>query len=72
MPPWPTPYGAPPAPIEQLVIEREFERAGVLRPSYGITAWNILTLIQFATEDQASRWVLPALGAGGHLVPVLQ
>ncbi|MCP4382552.1 MAG: acyl-CoA dehydrogenase, partial [Hyphomicrobiales bacterium] len=28
---------------------------------YGITAWNILTLIQYGTPDQLDRWVLPAL-----------
>ena len=61
MPHWPKPYGREAGAIEQLVIEQEFGRAGVKRPSYGITAWNILTIIQHATEDQAARWVLPAL-----------
>jgi len=61
MPHWPKPYGREAGPIEQLVIEQEFERAGIRKPGYGITAWNILTLIQYATEDQAARWVLPAL-----------
>ncbi|HTO02023.1 MAG TPA: acyl-CoA dehydrogenase [Microthrixaceae bacterium] len=61
MPPWPKPYGREAGAIEQLVIEQEFARAQVRRPGYGITAWNILTLIQYATDDQAERWVLPAL-----------
>jgi alkylation response protein AidB-like acyl-CoA dehydrogenase len=61
MPHWPKPYGREAGAVEQLVIEQEFDRAGVTRPSYGITAWNILTLIQYATPDQAERWVLPAL-----------
>jgi alkylation response protein AidB-like acyl-CoA dehydrogenase len=59
---WPKPYGRDASAVEQLVIEQEFEAHGIVRPGYGITAWNILTLIQFATEDQAARWVLPALG----------
>jgi 3-oxochol-4-en-24-oyl-CoA dehydrogenase len=42
--------------MEQLVIEQEFADAGHPRP-YGITAWNILTIIQYATEDQIARWV---------------
>jgi alkylation response protein AidB-like acyl-CoA dehydrogenase len=46
---------------EQLVIEQEFEAAGIKRPGYGITGWNILTLIQYANPDQVERWVLPAL-----------
>ena len=61
MPHWPKPYGREAGPIEQLVIEQEFGDAGVTRPQYGITAWNILTLIQYATQDQLDRWVLPAL-----------
>ena len=61
MPHWPKPYGREAGAIEQLVIEQEFEDAGVKRPSYGITAWNILTLIQYGDRDQLDRWVLPAL-----------
>lgn len=61
MPHWPRPYGRAAGAVEQLVIEDEFRKAGVARPGYGITAWNILTIIQHATEDQAARWVGPAL-----------
>ena len=61
MPHWPKPYGRDAGAIEQLVIEQEFAHAGVKRPQYGITAWNILTLIQYANQDQLDRWVLPAL-----------
>jgi 3-oxochol-4-en-24-oyl-CoA dehydrogenase len=61
MPNWPKPYGRAAGAIEQLVIEEEFAKAGVTRPQYGITAWNILTIIQYGTEDQLARWVDPAL-----------
>jgi len=61
MPHWPRPYGRSAGAVEQLVIEEEFGRAGVQRPQYGITAWNILTIIQYGTEDQLDRWVEPAL-----------
>jgi 3-oxochol-4-en-24-oyl-CoA dehydrogenase len=61
MPHWPKPWGRAASAIEQLVIEQEFEKAGIQRPQYGITAWNILTMIQYATEDQLARWVRPAL-----------
>jgi len=61
MPHWPKPYGRDAGPIEQLVIEQEFGDAGIKRPQYGITAWNILTLIQYANQDQLDRWVMPAL-----------
>lgn len=61
MPHWPKPYGREAGPIEQLVIEQEFARAGVKKPGLGITAWNILTIIQHGTDDQAARWVPSAL-----------
>jgi 3-oxochol-4-en-24-oyl-CoA dehydrogenase len=61
MPNWPKPFGRAAGAVEQLVIEQEFEAAGIKRPGYGITGWVILTLIQHATEDQVARWVRPAL-----------
>ena len=61
MPNWPKPYGRAAGAIEQLVIEQEFAAAGIRRPQYGITAWNILTIIQYGTPDQLARWVQPAL-----------
>ncbi|MBA2609322.1 MAG: acyl-CoA dehydrogenase, partial [Actinobacteria bacterium] len=61
MPHWPKPWGRAAGAVEQLVVEEEFRQAGVKKPQYGITGWNILTLIQYATEDQVARWVKPAL-----------
>ena len=61
MPHWPKPYGRAAGAVEQLVIEQEFAEAALARPAYGITAWNILTIIQYATQDQIDRWVRPAL-----------
>jgi alkylation response protein AidB-like acyl-CoA dehydrogenase len=61
MPHWPRPWGRAAGAVEQLVIEQEFAAAGVKRPSYSITGWVILTLIQHGTDDQVTRWVPPAL-----------
>jgi 3-oxochol-4-en-24-oyl-CoA dehydrogenase len=61
MPHWPKPWGRDAKAVEQLVIEQEFRAAGVKKPAYGITGWVILTLIQYGTEDQVARWVMPAL-----------
>ncbi len=61
MPNWPKPWGRDAGAIEQLVIEQEFAAAKIKRPSYGITAWVILTLIQYADAEQVKRWVVPAL-----------
>jgi alkylation response protein AidB-like acyl-CoA dehydrogenase len=61
MPHWPRPWGRDASAVEQLVIEQEFAAAGLKRPSYGITGWVILTLIQYGTAEQVDRWVPPAL-----------
>jgi alkylation response protein AidB-like acyl-CoA dehydrogenase len=61
VPHWPKPFGREAGAIEQLVIEQELADAGISKPSYGITAWNILTLVQYGTPDQLQRWVMPAL-----------
>jgi alkylation response protein AidB-like acyl-CoA dehydrogenase len=61
MPNWPKPWGRDAGAIEQLVIEQELATAGIKRPSYGITSWIILTLIQYGRPDQVERWVRPAL-----------
>ncbi|WP_067701535.1 acyl-CoA dehydrogenase [Nocardia jejuensis] len=61
MPHWPRPFGRAANALEQLVIEQEFAAAQVHRPTYGITAWNILTIIQHGSPDQLDRWVRPAL-----------
>ena len=58
---WPKPWGRDAGAVEQLVIEQEFNSAGVKRPAYAITGWVILTLVQHANEDQVARWVRPAL-----------
>ncbi|HLJ09420.1 MAG TPA: acyl-CoA dehydrogenase [Acidimicrobiia bacterium] len=62
MPHWPKPWGRGAQAIEQLVIEEEFEAAGISRPVYPpITAYVTLTLIQQGSDEQISRWVHPML-----------
>jgi 3-oxochol-4-en-24-oyl-CoA dehydrogenase len=61
MPHWPKPWGRDASAVEQLVIEQELAAAGIKRPSYGITGWNLLTVIQHATPEQVERLVPPAL-----------
>ena len=61
MPHWPAPFGRDAGAVEQLVIEQEFKAAGIKRPSYSITAWVLLTLIQYGTAEQVERWIGPAL-----------
>jgi alkylation response protein AidB-like acyl-CoA dehydrogenase len=47
--------------VEQLVIEQEFNAAGIKRSLDVITGYVMLTLIQEAKPEQVQRWVPPAL-----------
>jgi alkylation response protein AidB-like acyl-CoA dehydrogenase len=60
-PHWPKPWGRNADAVEQLVIEQEFAKAGIKRPSYGITGWNLLTVIQHGAPEQVQRLIPPAL-----------
>jgi alkylation response protein AidB-like acyl-CoA dehydrogenase len=61
MPHWPKPWGREATATEQLVIDQELDAAAIRRPQYGITAWVLLTLIQFGTAEQVERYVPPGL-----------
>ena len=61
MPHWPRPYGARGGCGRAARRRAGVRRGGHRPPRYGITGWVILTLIQYATDDQVARWVLPAL-----------
>ncbi|MBV9921703.1 MAG: acyl-CoA dehydrogenase [Pseudonocardia sp.] len=59
VPHWPPPWGRDASAAEQLVIEQELRDVEV--PSLGITGWNIQTISQHGTPEQAERWVGPTL-----------
>jgi 3-oxochol-4-en-24-oyl-CoA dehydrogenase len=61
VPHWPKPWGRAAGAIEQIVIDEELRAAGVRVPPLGITGWNIMTVNQYATEDQVERWVRKTL-----------
>ncbi|HET6818083.1 MAG TPA: acyl-CoA dehydrogenase family protein [Mycobacteriales bacterium] len=61
VPHWPKPYGRAAGPIEQLVIDEEFARAGVDRPDLIIGNWALPTILEHGTDDQRSRFVPPTL-----------
>ena len=61
VPHWPKPWGRDAGAIEQIVIDEELRAAGVRVPPLGITGWNIMTVNQYATEDQVERWVRTTL-----------
>lgn len=61
MPHWPAPYGLAAEPALQLLIDAEFERAGVVRPDLVIGAWAIPTILEHGTAAQQERFVGPTL-----------
>jgi alkylation response protein AidB-like acyl-CoA dehydrogenase len=61
VPHWPKPWGREAGPVEQLVIDEEFDRAGVARPEMGIGGWVTLTFTQHGTPDQVARWTRQSL-----------
>ncbi|MFI7589765.1 acyl-CoA dehydrogenase family protein [Spongisporangium articulatum] len=61
VPHWPAPYGVAATAREQLVVEEEFDRAGVERPDLGIAAWAVPTIVRHGTDAQRERFVRPSL-----------
>jgi alkylation response protein AidB-like acyl-CoA dehydrogenase len=61
VPHWPAPYGRGAGPIEQLVIDEEFAKAGIARPDLIIGNWALPTILQHGTDDQRARFVPPTL-----------
>ena len=63
-PHWPAPYGMGADPIHQLIIDDEFARAQLARPSNQIgIGWAAPTIIFAGTQEQKDRYVVPALAA---------
>jgi alkylation response protein AidB-like acyl-CoA dehydrogenase len=61
VPHWPKPYGRDAGPVEQLVVEEEFARAGVRRANLIIGNWALPTILKYGTDEQRSRFVPPTL-----------
>jgi 3-oxochol-4-en-24-oyl-CoA dehydrogenase len=61
VPYWPSPWGRDASPVEQLVIDEEFDAARVRRPHLQVGAWVLPTLIAHATAEQQQRWIPPTL-----------
>jgi 3-oxochol-4-en-24-oyl-CoA dehydrogenase len=61
VPYWPSPWGRDAEPIEQLVIDEEFDVAGVRRPHLQVGAWVLPTIIAHGTREQQERWIPPTL-----------
>jgi alkylation response protein AidB-like acyl-CoA dehydrogenase len=61
-PHWPAPWGMDATPIQQLIIDEEFDRRPALtRPSVGIAEWVLPTLMNAGTPDLHDRFITPTL-----------
>ena len=63
-PHWPEPYGLDADPLLQLIVDDEFKRAGVARPSNPIgIGWAGPTILFAGTDEQKKRYLSPMLAA---------
>ena len=58
---WPLPWGRNADPLEQIVLQEELAAAGIARPSIGVGAWALPTLIAHGTQAQQQRWIRETL-----------
>jgi alkylation response protein AidB-like acyl-CoA dehydrogenase len=56
-PHWPKPYGRGARPAEQLLIDAELAKAGVVRPDLVIGWWAVPTILEAGTGEQIDRFV---------------
>jgi alkylation response protein AidB-like acyl-CoA dehydrogenase len=62
-PHWPRPYGREAGPAEQLLIDQEMAKAGVVRPDLVIGWWAAPTILEHGSPEQIERFV-PATLSG--------
>jgi alkylation response protein AidB-like acyl-CoA dehydrogenase len=60
-PHYPRPYGIAAAPVAQVVVSQEFERAGMTQPSTTIGEWALPTILAHGTDEQCETFVRPSL-----------
>ena len=56
-PHWPRPYGRAAGPAEQLLIDQEMAKAGVVRPDLVIGWWAAPTILEHGSPEQIERFV---------------
>jgi 3-oxochol-4-en-24-oyl-CoA dehydrogenase len=60
-PHWPKPHGLDASPVQQLLIDQELSRAGVVRPDLVIAGWAVPTILQYGSPEQVEKFVGPTL-----------
>ncbi|OBI75669.1 acyl-CoA dehydrogenase [Mycobacterium sp. E740] len=63
-PHWPSPWGIDASPLQQLIIDEEFnKRPAIVRPSLGIAEWILPSLIKAGSKELQDR-LIPATQRG--------
>jgi alkylation response protein AidB-like acyl-CoA dehydrogenase len=57
----PRPWGRAADPVEQIIIAQEFTAGRVRRPTIGIAAWIVPSIVAFGTDKQKQRFLPPTL-----------
>ncbi|NUP25117.1 MAG: acyl-CoA dehydrogenase, partial [Nocardia sp.] len=60
-PPMRKPYGIEAGPLEQLILQDEYDRHGIAQPSMGIGQWVVPIVLHRGTPEQLARLAAPAL-----------
>jgi alkylation response protein AidB-like acyl-CoA dehydrogenase len=55
----PAPWGRAASPVEQIIIAQEFSSGRVRRPTIGIAAWIVPSIVAFGTDQQKQRFLPP-------------
>ena len=55
----PKPWGRAANPVEQIIIAQEFTAGRVRRPTIGIAAWIVPSIVAFGTDEQKQRFLPP-------------
>ena len=55
----PKPWGRAANPVEQIIIAQEFTTGRVRRPTVGIAAWIVPSIVAFGSDEQKQRFLPP-------------
>jgi 3-oxochol-4-en-24-oyl-CoA dehydrogenase len=55
----PKPWGRSASPVEQIIIQQEFDAGRVRRPNLGIATWLVPSIVAWGTEEQKQRFLPP-------------
>ncbi|MFL6085358.1 MAG: acyl-CoA dehydrogenase [Mycobacterium sp.] len=60
-PSWPRPWGLDATPLQQLIVQEEFDRRGLEQPSMAIGQWVLPVVLKHGTPEQIEKLAAPSL-----------